>query len=115
MWLRSAELKQEEKDKQILINTNLVSRDEVMFLLCLLVKMSKQCVVVTFGRSRGGEGVGQKPSGAFLRSLIWWICGRKCQPSGLTGGGGGGGGGERASGVALSRSLQRYVAEEVGH
>ena len=85
-----------------------------MFLLCLLVKMSKQCVGVTFGRSRGGGGVGQKPSDAFLWSLLWWICGRKCQPSGLTGGAGGGGE-ETVGGVALSRSLQRYVAEEVGH
>ena len=60
-----------------------------------------------------GRGVGQKPSGTFLWSLLWWIFGRKCQSGGLTGGGGGGG--ERAGGVAPSRSLQRYVAEEVGH
>ena len=39
-----------------------------------------------------GRGVGQKPSGTFLWSLLWWIFGRKCQSGGLTGGGGGGGG-----------------------
>lgn len=112
LWSRLArpKLKHERKKKkeEILINTNLVFRDEVIFHSVSWVKMSKTMCGVTFEQSHGGW---PKTIGPFFEPF-WRKCGKKKVPAEWPNRGREREGG---TGAALSRSLQGYVAEEVGH